>query len=138
MNPRTAHLCGITPKPSHDHQDWLYLLSKGKGMPLDTNERREFDALWDKADKTQNQVSDLVTRVAITTERVESIDRAMNEANGRNDARLAAIEQKLQELHKEVITMVVRYSTKGGLIDRWLPISIAFVAVVISAIKTTS
>lgn len=138
MRPQITYFCDTSPKPEYDKKYWQHLLAKGKSMPLDENERREFNALWDKADETQRQASELNTRLAITSERVETLSRSMSEANGRNDARLKAIEVKLQELHKEVITMVVRYSTKGGLIDRWLPISIAVVAVLISAIKTTS
>ena len=126
-----------TPKTPHHDRDWLYMLAKGKIMALDENERREFDALWAKADKTHDEVAELKTRTAILSDRFESMERAMSERAGRNDARLSAIEKRLESLKEDMTTILVRYSTKGGLIDRWLPICIALVAVIISAISVS-
>ena len=106
-------------------------------MPLTEEERilQDIQALWKKSDHTVETVQDLKTRQAILSERFDTLERNINESNGRLDAQLTRIDQGLESTRETMIRIAERIATKGTLLDRWLGPLIGLLAIAVSVVS---
>ena len=102
-------------------------------MPLEPHEREEIDRLWTNYNATAATVREEQIRLRLFEERLERMGTDAAASNAQVAIQLDRLSKSVQGLRESVITMDVQKSPKGGLIDRWLPIFISLVAILVAA-----
>ena len=102
---------------------------------LNSNYRHELNKLWDKSDKLEAQVTELKVQTKHVTAKVEAMNDKMHESNGRLSAALSDLCAESKKLSDAVIRMDAENHTKGGMIDRWAPLAVGFVTLLLVGIQ---
>ena len=105
----------------------------GVVMPFDPHERDEVDRLWSEHNAAAKELRDQQIRLRLFEERLERMSNDAASSNGRVALQLDHLSEGVQALRDSILTMQVQKDTQGGLVDRWLPMIISLVAVLVAA-----
>lgn len=94
-------------------------------MPLEPHERAEIDRLWTEHNAQAAVLTDQQTRLRLFEERLERMSTDAANSNGKVEAQLTKLADNLLALDRSLNKFEVQQDTRGGLVDRWLPLLIS-------------
>lgn len=94
-------------------------------MSFEPHERHEIDRLWNEHNAQVAIVSEQQTRLRLLEERLSSMSTEAAKSSGAVGKQLDQLAQNVKALSNSILTFEVQQSTRGGLLDRWLPLCIS-------------
>jgi hypothetical protein len=102
---------------------WPFL--QGFIMSLEAHERDELNRLWREHNNMASLVADHAKIISLQQDRQERMATDLDQFRGGLAAQLATINKTTTTIDKKLLTLDVQQQTRGGLIDRWLPLLIS-------------
>jgi hypothetical protein len=102
-------------------------------MPLEPHEREEIDRLWNEHNAAAVLLRDQQLRLHLFEDRLERMGADAAKSSAQVSMQLDHLSMTVQSLRESILKVRVRNDVKGGLIDRWLPMLISLVAILVAA-----